>query len=193
MTGHFLFILLFGLLVYNCTYPEDKTHPSFCSGSAFSILCPASVKKRSFPLISKPQNVQNSTYLSLILILSGDIQLNPGPRTPKYPCGLCHKACKWTTPCVRCDTCKVYYHQDCMHMPSEIFNNLKNISWECFHCGVPNFSSSFFNSTLESSISNRFDILSPENTSGHSFSFGSPAATSSPTQVRRPKKNSKPQ
>ena len=72
-------------------------------------------------------------------------------------------------------------------MPSGIFNNLKNISWECFHCGVPNFSSSFFNSTLESSISNRFDILSPENISGQSFSFGSPAATSSQTQERKSK------
>ena len=66
-------------------------------------------------------------------------------------------------------------------MPDGIFNNLKNISWECFHCGVPNFSSSFFNSSLESSTSNRFNVLSPENSSGNSFSFGSPTATSSPS------------
>ena len=36
-------------------------------------------------------NQQNGTcllYISLLLVtLSNDVQLNPGPRTPKYPCG----------------------------------------------------------------------------------------------------------
>ena len=31
---------------------------------------------------------------TLLIILSGDVNLNPGPRPPKYPCGVCTKAVK---------------------------------------------------------------------------------------------------
>ena len=37
------------------------------------------------------------TYLcafpSISLVLSGDIETNPGPTQPKFPCGHCNKAC----------------------------------------------------------------------------------------------------
>ena len=140
------------------------------------------IKKRAFPTCSKSDNLsQTRSAITLLLILSGDIEQNPGPRPLKYPCGICHKACKWTTPCVRCDTCKVYYHQDCMAMPNQIFNTLHNISWECFHCGVPNFSTSLFNTTIESFCSNQFEPLcTPQNESHANFSFCAPTATSSP-------------
>ena len=42
-------------------------------------------------------------WLSIILILSGDLHQNPGPRTPKVPCGICKKACTYRTPAVACD------------------------------------------------------------------------------------------
>jgi hypothetical protein len=56
-------------------------------------------------------------YLSLIIIMmSSDVELNPGPRQPKYPCQICHKAVTWKTRGVACDDCSKWYHTDCMHM-----------------------------------------------------------------------------
>ena len=43
-------------------------------------------------------------------------------------------------------------------MNSQNFNNLKNISWYCDPCGLPNFSSGFFNS-LNVNCSNSFGSL----------------------------------
>ena len=108
---------------------------------------------------------------------------NPGPRPVKFPCAICHKAVEWTTPGVCCDSCEVWYHQECMGMPDCIYDGLKYVSWECFQCGVPNISTSIFDTTTFE-VSNSFsqlsgnEHLSPE--SEISFSF--PNATSSPTR-----------
>ena len=32
-------------------------------------------------------------FLSILLVLSGDIETNPGPKPPKFPCGHCKKVC----------------------------------------------------------------------------------------------------
>ena len=33
-----------------------------------------------------------------------------------------------------CDACKVWYHQHCMDIPSEVFNN-PDVPWKCKRCG----------------------------------------------------------
>ena len=48
-------------------------------------------------------------YFSLLLIRSGDVELNPGPKV-KYPCGSCKKAVKWSQRGVCCDQCDTWYH-----------------------------------------------------------------------------------
>ena len=80
-----------------------------------------------------------STSLSLLLLLSGDISTNPGPRTTKYPCGVCKKAVKWGQDAIRCDGCETWYHIDCMSMNPQVYNILANhcnISWICCQCGL---------------------------------------------------------
>ena len=63
-------------------------------------------------------------YLFVILLArSYSSEPNPGPRQPKYPCGVCMKTCKWTTPCVCCD---MWYHQECMGKPSSQRHTLPN-------------------------------------------------------------------
>ena len=117
-------------------------------------------------------------YLCILLLAESYApEPNPGPRAPKYPCGLCQKACKWTTPCVCCDSCDKWFHQECLHMPSAVFNALNDISWECCSCGMPNFSSGIFDTTFFDSSSNCSSLSS----SSSNTSFGSPNATSSPT------------
>jgi hypothetical protein len=57
----------------------------------------------------------------------------------------------------------------------EILNN-SNLSWECAKCGMPNFSTTFFNSTIETS--NSFLVLDDEE--GIQDSIGKPSHQSSP-------------
>ncbi|VDI67276.1 Hypothetical predicted protein [Mytilus galloprovincialis] len=114
----------------------------------------------------------------MLLALSGDTELNPGPRTPKWPCGTCEKAVTWSQKAICCDTCNIWYHANCQGMPSLNYKCLdsSNISWHCIQCGMPNFSSSIFDlSSLETS--NSFDPL-------HDQSVGNlnlqPTASSTP-------------
>ena len=132
----------FSLLSYNRHIFRNKPSPNF---------------RHSNFLISK-----SSSWLSIILLLSGDLEVNPGPgRTPKYPCGICSKACTWKTPSVACDSCDVWYHTSCMMMNTTVYNGLHNVSWHCFRFGIQNFSSSLSSSTsLDHSDSS---INSPKN------------------------------
>ena len=71
-----------------------------------------------------------------------------------------------------------------MGMPDCVYDGLKNVSWECFQCGIPNISTSIFDTTIFET-SNHFSQLSdPASTSESEISFNYPVATSSPT--RRP-------
>ena len=182
MTGQFLVFLLLALVLReHCYNFADHSWLNLPQCSTVASLQNSSLKKRYFPEVSSQNNLKICGPIVLLLLLSGDIQLNPGPRPLKYPCGICSKACKWTTPCVRCDSCLIYYHQHCMTMPDGIFQVLHNVSWECFRCGVPNFSSSLFNSSssISSNSSNRFDAISPDNCP-QNFVFDNPGMTSSP-------------
>jgi hypothetical protein len=59
-------------------------------------------------------NTRHLLYLSYILILlSSDTELNPGPATPKYPCQTCNKAVTWRQRAVACDNCNLWYHANC--------------------------------------------------------------------------------
>ena len=126
-------------------------------------------------------------YLSLTLILNAsDIELNPGPRTPKYPCQICSKAVTWNQRGVACDDCDKWFHAECMHMSTPVYMSLQNISWHCTNCGMPQFSSSLFESTILSS-NNSFLTLDNSNTSeGTVLSPGPPKSCSSPIVSARP-------
>jgi hypothetical protein len=66
-----------------------------------------------------------------------------------------------------------------MGMPDVVYNGIRNISWYCCQCGLPNISPSRFDSTIYES-SNSFTILS--DTMHSDIIFSNPAATSSPTK-----------
>ena len=49
-------------------------------------------------------------FLLFIIILSGDVNLNQGPKQFKYPCQICDKAVKWKQRGIACDICLKCYH-----------------------------------------------------------------------------------
>ena len=106
-------------------------------------------------------------YLSVLLIIqAGDIELNPGPagvRICKFPCGMCHKAvrCDHRRPAICCDNCSIWYHKDCMNICSAVYASISKpeASWICYKCGVPNLSTSLFDS-YRVDTSNSFQPLS---------------------------------
>lgn len=126
-----------------------------------SCLCKVSLK-------NKPQ------LLLILLLLSGDIELNPGPPRPiKFPCGICKKACKWGQRAIACDECQIWYHTDCAFLSTFNYDILANcsLSWCCLSCGLPNFSSSLFESSI-AKHPNRYETLN--HLSQDSFNFNSP-------------------
>ena len=59
----------------------------------------------------------------------------------------------------------IWYHIDCQGMSSTmygIYNKSlsKSIAWECIRCGMPNFSTSLFDTEASLEVSNRFETLS---------------------------------
>ena len=93
-------------------------------------------------------------YLSLLILRAGDVELNPGPYQPKFPCKYCNYAAKWNQKCLQCNLCNGWYHTGCLGLPSSIYDiHVENpsLSWTCSRgCGMPQFwrwnSSLFHNS-----------------------------------------------
>ena len=97
-----------------------------------------------------------------MVTMSNDIELNPGPRMPKYP---------------QCDACGSWHHIECQGMRTEVHEIMANhdsYSWNCINCGLPNFSTTFFNGSLSLfGSSNSFSILE----ASHSRTTSTPCKT----------------
>ena len=78
-----------------------------------------------------PKGSLCTDLLHLLLVISGNVELNPGPRTPKYPCGECGKAVALNS--IACDISNTWYHRECAGMNLTIFESyVKNseMEWE---------------------------------------------------------------
>ena len=76
---------------------------------------------------------RNVTLLSLILIISGDVEPNPGP--VQYPCGCCHRPVASNHRAVLCDKCDQWFHINCAGMTPKIYTTLSgSFSWICPTC-----------------------------------------------------------
>ena len=95
----------------------------------------------------------------LLLLLSGDVALNPGPgagpRIWKYPCGTCQKPVKSNQRGLQCDSCGLWSHLNCLpdaiHVTLHEYDKLSSVdeNWYCYRCQLPAFSDSFFSITTD--------------------------------------------
>ena len=170
----------------------DLTTPSpdFLKFSHYSLISSNDPLKKSklghiFSPKFPPSDHKNHHWLSIILILAGDCESNPGPRSIRWPCGTCKKSVFRTT-CIACDKCNTWHHAACLNLTSQNIESMKNISWYCFTCGRPNSSSSFSDFSDSSNSSNPTSILSNSfNQPGPSAAIPNPISTSTPKKTPR--------
>ncbi|CAC5402075.1 unnamed protein product [Mytilus coruscus] len=80
----------------------------------------------------------------LIIILSGDIEINPGPKTANvFPCGLCERPVTRSREGVCCDCCSIWHHRSCIELCTTDYELLQrsNVQWMCCKCDSLNVSS----------------------------------------------------
>ena len=97
---------------------------------------------------------RKQTFLTCLhLALSGDVHLNPGPSTPrwKFPYGICAKPVKRNQKGICCDFCNCWFHTSCCAVDDHTYIlSISSCSWICCDCGLPNFSDSFLDSSIDS-------------------------------------------
>ena len=73
------------------------------------------------------------TNLLVLIILAGDIEMNPGPRSQ---CSQCKKYCKATDTVVKCEECRKCFHASCANLSEKELLELgsDNGSWYCKDC-----------------------------------------------------------
>ena len=136
------------------------------------------------PAFGKHHMGSKGTNLLILIILAGDIEMNPGPR---FQCRTCKKYCKAAEKAVECEDCEKRVHASCVNLgPVELqkiesgndswyCSNCKaesfmsdseyemmqtsNCTWICPKCDLFNFSDSFFNEQFNLESENRFDLL----------------------------------
>ncbi|XP_041457324.1 uncharacterized protein LOC121409459 [Lytechinus variegatus] len=95
---------------------------------------------------------------------------------PKFPCGICDRSVTWKAPAIACNSCGIWYHKNCVNISTAVFNALEkfNADWICCSCGLPQFHSSLFESSIPDSI------LDSVNSGRESPVPGHPQACSTP-------------
>ena len=86
--------------------------------------------------LSKMNYTQHRNFYKFLLLVSGDISLNPGPT--KYPCGICDKGVRKG---IFCTNCKMWVHQKCEGVSNIEYRRLSKIpkdifSYTCSNCAA---------------------------------------------------------
>ena len=168
MKVYFLLLTLCLASVVSRISPSLKTVHACTESSADSPeslrFAPTAVKIGVQELVCFNQNcpskrlyrpVNRSSFLSLCLILlSGDIELNPGPG-PHHPCGSCARAVRSCQRGIFCEVCYYWFHSNCVDLSTAEYERLgsSDEGWCCPKCSreaLPFFDSSTL--TLEESM-----------------------------------------
>ena len=120
----------------------------------------------SFKARKPTQPKSHVLYLNQLLLLrASDTELNPGPRSAKFSCGICY----WQRKAICCHDCETCYHAKCIGMPKAIYLPLtkSDLSFTRFNCGALNLSSRLFdtvfaNTESDCDLSSKSSIVSSD-------------------------------
>ena len=94
------------------------------------------LKSTRKPKGSPPRTVSGGKlYLLLTLLLSGDLELNPGP--VKDPCAVCSKCVRKNQRGIACDSCDSWFHTKCIGMDMatyQIYCEDETVPFNCRDC-----------------------------------------------------------
>ena len=117
---------------------------------------------RMFSLLSFGNSGKHhiATTNLLMLILCGDIELNPGPKQNSvYPCGFCEQNVDFGMKAICCDTCDIWFHKTCVSMTSSVYSELNSTeNWFCYRCHATNCDT-FHSYEFAVPTSNSFSVL----------------------------------
>ena len=132
-----------------------STDTTFTSGKSTGGAMYASTRGKRCTLLE----ILRYGELLLILLLISGIEPNPGPRRPKFPCGICSRACKMQ--CIACDECDQWIHKSCIGMSSTEFTRLGDSSetWKCPKCNTNNTSQILYTPSVAQDVSQHCSIL----------------------------------
>ena len=93
-------------------------------------------------------NYFNKLLIVTLLLLAGDVEVNPGPGGSSFPCGLCEIDANWSNAGISCEHCDVWYHRDCACLNLSSFNRVVSPSriWICYKLVLRTFLSFPFTS-----------------------------------------------
>ena len=181
MAAAIVFLLSFAFLCNHLlTTEKDSSIP------VASVSYKVSTRLRCMPHVNSHLR-SNFTLVAIMLLLSGDIEVNPGPTDKSvYPCEFCDLKVLWSCAAVCCDNCSIWYHKSCLEMCSDDFSvlNRPSINWLCCKCDSVNVSSFMFHSY--ETDSNFYWPIQDSEISLDSFtsSVFSPLKASSPNSTR---------
>ena len=82
----------------------------------------------------------NRHHLFLVILLSGQIELNPGPVNPpthnsaQFPCGICKDEVTEDDRALLCDKCELWYHTNCLDndIDYSVYQNMTSFFLDLF-------------------------------------------------------------
>ena len=113
-------------------------------------------------------NSRSPSHLVILLLLSGQVETNPGPSTntsqPDHPCAICQDKVLDSDAALLCDGCGYWCHISCVGISTSSYQYLasksRSFSWICAKCGSSNVGSGTSLQGLDFTHSNSFSPLS---------------------------------
>ena len=96
--------------------------------------------KPNRPYLNKYDSFRSrATYIAMLLVISGDIEMNPGHKGQKNLCGMCSKLVRKNDRAVKCNDCENWIHTRCANITVAQYEEMKTSkeNWYCPKCVSP--------------------------------------------------------
>ena len=91
--------------------------------------CASKIKRAKTSII-----YYNNSIVTFNIILSGDMEQNPGPGLPKPKCPRCDKTVRCNQKRLICQLCLDVVHANCVNLKHHVRNSIDAKSWTCNDC-----------------------------------------------------------